>query len=291
MDFYETFKSDVALAVKSLYDTVRNLQKHLADIERRLAEERKQSESFEQRIAKLKELGNDALTSTRGNYQKFKDSMRKLSGQLGVSQEAIRIFETEIIPRKKAELAAAGQKAGAALYAFWVGKRPLVEKLLTELIDNIVTEYDGFLNSVSLSVQDYFQGNVSSHKSPFNGVMNSDNMGVWPVLSHPRINRNSWRINNKPPAEIAAKPIVNQQNAAKPVSLPEVPQDEPEGEQTPAEGIVLPSEAGSELVEAEPPLNEALGEAVDVALSPKETLQAIDEALATTPKTLLTGIV
>jgi hypothetical protein len=232
MNFYEKFKADVDVAVKPLYDTVSNLQKQLGDIGKRLAEEKKQSESLEQRIAALKELSTDALTSSRNRYDKFKNSMRKLSAQLSQSQETVHIFEDELIPKKRQELAGARQKAGAAIYLFWVNKRPLVEKLLTELIDNIVTEYDGFLNSVSLSVQDYFQGDVTGHKSPFSGTMNSDNMGVWPALCHPRINARSWRINNKPPAEIAAKPVVNPRITPEPPAPPEIApaeaQDTPE---------------------------------------------------------------
>jgi len=214
MNFYEKFKADVDVAVKPLYETANSLQKQVANLEKRLVEEKERSQNFEQRIAKLKELSMDALASTRNKYEKFKDSLRKLGAQLSVSQEAIHIFEDDLIPKKRQELSSARQKAGAALYAFWVTKRPLCEELLTKLIDNIVTEYDGFLNSVSLSVQDYFQGDVTSYNSPFNGVMNSANMAMWPILRHPRINRNSWRINNRPPAEIAAKPVVNQQNAA-----------------------------------------------------------------------------
>ena len=265
MNFYEKFKADVDVAVKPLYDTVATLEKGIATLEKRLGEEKDRSEGFEQRIAALKQLSTDGLTSSRNKYEKFKTSMQKLTGQLSVSQEAIRIFGTEIIPRKKTELAVARQKAGAALYAFWVTKRPLCEELLTKLIDNIVTEYDGFLNSVSLSVQDYFHGNVLAYESPFSGVMNSDNMGVWPALCHRRINRNSWRINNKPPAQIAAKPV----------SLPEVPQNEPEGEQTPAEGIVLPSEAGSELVEAQPAPGEALETTPEPITEDSEQLETL----------------
>jgi hypothetical protein len=275
MNFYEKFKIDVDAAVRPLYDTVRNLEKQVANIEKRVAEEKKQSESLEQRIAKLKELSTDALTSSRNRYEKFKNSMRKLSAQLLQSQETVHIFEDELIPKKRQELSIARQKAGAALYAFWVSKRPLCEELLTKLIDNIVTEYDGFLNSVSLSVQDYFQGDVTSYNSPFNGVMTSANMAVWPILRHPRINRNSWRINNKPPAEIAAKPIVNPRTTPEPPTPPEIAPAEAQGV---AEGSRIPSEAGSQAPEAQP----APGEALETTSEPvgEDSEQS---------KTLLTG--
>ena len=279
MNYYQTLKPQAEETAGVFHRAVTELKKQVAALGKNLANERNLSERLEAHIKRLKKEAGRSLGQGKNTFEKFRVDFTKRGRDLETSKELVIALE-QALSQKQGELATAETNLRITLNTYVLKCRPIADQQIDDLLRQCLSVRQDFLDALTQLYSDYGLVLVVSDETYCPGRW-------WNSLEVKEMRR-KLKMDGELPDYDAIK-LAAQASIAKPPTMPEIAPAKGQDEQGTPDPAQIPSEAPSELAEAEPPLNEALGEAVDVVLPPKETLQAIDEALATTSKTLLTG--
>lgn len=143
------------------------LEKQLAEIQRRAAGERQNIASTEARLEELKADAGERLTESAQSYGRFKTELRTLTARLETLREAVRMFNTELIPRKTGELAEARRAVEDALIGFVGENLTECERRMGELLGTVLAERDSFMVAVDAIATRYMGHELAGNKRTY----------------------------------------------------------------------------------------------------------------------------
>lgn len=147
MDFYETFKPEADVLAKFLSETVSELSDRLPKVQKRLDDEKDNSVSLSERIAKLKDLADISLSSDQNTFESYRSKMRKLTTDQEISASMIQSLETEILPKKQNELQDAERNLRIILAAYLQKCKLIANERIADLFRQCINERQDFLDA------------------------------------------------------------------------------------------------------------------------------------------------
>jgi len=146
-DYYELFKGEVEKTCGEYAAKVRDLQKQVERISKRLAEEKNNGERLQRRIEALKgKAGGENLTGDKNSYEKFRVSLTKL-GRDSETSGTLQTALGQLLGEKTKDLALAENNLTLALRGCVVSCRPVADEKIEDLLLATFAEYDAFLET------------------------------------------------------------------------------------------------------------------------------------------------
>ena len=235
-DFYSQFKAGADEAALALSETVRELLNRLPKVEKRIEDEKARLASIEERIAILKSLAHESLTSDQNSYEKYRTSLKKLNAEFETSTEIIKTLTDEILPKREAEYLDAKTVLRESLDNYMQWCKCLVNEQICDIFREVIGQRQNFLDCFSRIYADY---------DFVFCCRESDRIGLWD-----RFEVADWRRRLGMPSLTAPKPAPVA--AVEPQTTPETPVTTPEAEFVQSVEPAMPIVGDSEAVETTP---------------------------------------
>jgi len=147
IDYYTLFKPESKKQIGTLAKRVAELKRQIPKVQKRLSDEQNQGQRIERDIQILKGCAGEKLTEDRNAFDKFKNSLKKLTVQLETSQEVVSTLSKDIIPQLQRDLQTAATNLRIQLAAFVVESRPVADKRINELLIACIEQRQSFLDA------------------------------------------------------------------------------------------------------------------------------------------------
>jgi hypothetical protein len=184
--------------IRPLAASVAALTKQLAVLVKRAASEKDDLATAAETLAQLKSAAGSYLTDSPGAFDRFKTNLKRTTARVETLRESIQIFDRELVPAKKAELAAARDQLQRATTAFYRDQLPACESRMADLMTQAVAERDAFVTA--------FQELGKVYGTSFNGPA--------PVACHARLDEVKHTLTGRCWLTFKAAPPISAAQAA-----------------------------------------------------------------------------
>ena len=155
MTYLETLKIEAAKSVETLAANATKRARELDRLRRQVATERGNVEKIGEHLTQFKGQAGARAADGQNAFVSFKTRLKRLMADLAATQEAVGLFERELIPAAERDLEEARGELTKALTALCLAARPAAEKAMVSLLDAVVAEHDVFLAACERLHQDY----------------------------------------------------------------------------------------------------------------------------------------